>query len=218
MSTKIYDGLIATTTNPFTVRKKIDAVLEPIFYERFTKVIEQAMEARAARTLSWAELSHDFLGTATGRAAELIKQTIPDNRWECKRALVVIIDELFKSPTHNFSSLDFGYEYSILENRSNGMNRPRPRPLVLVFSEAKNALIKAAMDAGVVAEYGYWNNSDEPDESEVSAEEWAARKRAWGPVAKGSDGFLIRNPNFHRLGELTYQAAAKARREALGKK
>jgi hypothetical protein len=67
--------------------------------------------------------------------------------------------------------------------------------LVLVFSErAGDEYRQALIDAGVVTEYGYWDNTDGPEG--MSAADWAAREKAWGALnVPSEDGLKIQMPS-----------------------
>lgn len=185
MSTKIYDGLLATSRDPFVVRRRIKEVLEPLFYDKFNAAWTLALEGQK-RGETWGQ-TFGWIPEAVGSASSLI----PNTEYEVASQLYSMVEKLYSVPTHTFTFLDFGYEVCLLENGRGGLEPP----LVLVFSEhGGRDYRKALIDAGVVVEYGYWNNSDEPDD--VSPEEWSEREKAWSKLdVPRSDGLFMQMPS-----------------------
>lgn len=189
MSTKIYDGLIATDLNPFAVHRKIRDVLEPLFHARFAAAVAQAQEHAdepydlAFPTVRWR--SERYQSLAAKKIDARATYQLCDDLYE-------LIVKLQDDPTHTFTDLDFGY-HAVLVPNGNGILIHNP--LVLVFSEAAGKDYRQALiDAGVVEEYGYWDNSDAP--KRLSAAEWEQRETAWDLLDVPSrDGLNITMPS-----------------------
>ncbi len=160
MSTKIYDGLVAVDANVFTVATRIREILAPAFIARFGEIFEELQDLPEGAT--W----DDSNGMFTGK--EVISGHSLDFRLYKK------IEELDKSKVWTFSDADIMYQVTILPNMAGG------NPLVMVFGNESREYIKMIIDAGIVKEYGYWDNSDYPDD--VTDEEWAVRKKAWSGI------------------------------------
>lgn len=186
MSTKIYDGLIAMDRNPFRVQSRIKNVLEPIFLAKFDAATDVAM-SNAGK--NWDDV-FPMLFPRRHPARDRWQKPIPTDAFEVREDLYRLITDLYKSPSHTFSDLDFGYEVFLMPN-GRGIAH---RPLVLVFSEqAGNEYREALINAQVVEDYGYWNNTDEPED--VDPQEWAERKQAWSKLEiPASDGLVIGMP------------------------
>lgn len=179
MSTKIYNGLRATDKNPFTVQRRIKEVLEPLFFAKFDEALKKAVSETGR---PWETVFEMFPGTKP--------EPIPEGRFMIADTLYGLIESLYKSTSHTFSPLDFGYEAVLLPN---GLGIAR-EPLVLVFAEhGGEEYRKALVDAGVVEQYGYWDNSDRP--KSVNADEWVERRKAWDKLeTPRKDGMFIMMP------------------------
>lgn len=184
MSTKIYTGQIGVHLNAFVVCKGIRDVIEPLFKQKYFNAIDTA---KANEGKTWTEV-FDLIGT--GRLAEKWSYPIKYSLFDTPRDVYRLIEELRTFPTHTFSFLDFGYSVSVLANGRGPFPSSNP-PLVLVFSErAGDEYRQALEDANVVREYGYWNNTDQPDY--VTDAEWEERKKAWDFLSVPADeGFTI---------------------------
>jgi hypothetical protein len=170
MSTKIYGGMIATTQNPFTLQKAIKETVEPIFHARFKEAVDIAVKHRGE---PWKDVFPD-VNWRSARYEELTEEAIPESTMDITDKVYSLIKALQEDPWHTFSDLDFAYEVIILPN-GRGLEYP---PLVLLFSErAGDEYRNALIDAGVVKEYHYQNQSDQPEE--ISEEEWDERRKAW---------------------------------------
>lgn len=187
MSTKIYDGLIAADRNPFRVQARIKEALEPLFIARFTKAREAAENQRGK---PWDEAFPGLFPRTAPQHARW-QAPIPDRAFNVAEQLYQLIDDLYQTPTHTFTELDFGYEAALIPN-GRGISFS---PLVLVFSERGGGdYRRALLEAGVVYEYGYWNNTDQPDE--VTDQQWREREKAWDKLnAPRGDGLFIFQPS-----------------------
>ena len=187
MSTKIYDGLIAMDRNPFRVQSRIKNVLEPIFLAKFDAATDVAM-SNAGK--NWSDV-FPALFPMSDPKRERWNKPIPASRFEMADQLYSLIVDLYEGITRTFSDLDFGYEVILLPN-GRGIAH---RPLVLVFSErAGDEYREALIGANVVEDYGYWNNTDEPDDMDM--QEWEQRRRAWDKLdTPRVDGLTIAMPS-----------------------
>lgn len=182
MSTKIYNGLRATDTNPFRVQKRVRAVIEPLFQARFTAAVAKAKE----------NIGHEW-GDVFSMGREGIEGVIPDQAYRISEKLYDLVERLRNSPVHTFSDLDFGYEVVVLPN-GHGITQ---KPLLLVFAErGGDEYRQALIAAGVVTEYGYWDNTDKP--SDLHPSEWSSRRKAWSKLnVPREDGLFI--PQLSRM-------------------
>ena len=196
MSTKIYDGLRAVDRNPFTVQRRIKEVIEPMFQKRFDQAYKVA-DANKGKT--WSEAFGPIF-SPNGPSSEWDSKVIPGFSYEVANQLYELVEALYESAYRTFTVLDFGYEAIILPN---GLSI-RERPLVLVFSERAGGQYRDALiEAGVVTEYGYWNNTDQPDG--MSDDDWDERRRAWDKFEVPSeDGLTIQQASKMNV---TYKAA-----------
>lgn len=168
MSTKIYDGLISTETNVWETVKRIRGVIEPMFVQRFDAAVKLAEEHDGE---SWKEVFSLYM---TGKLTEKWDKPIKYSLWDTPQEVYDLIRELQKCPLRTFSELDFGYDIVLLEN---GLGKTLP-PLVLCFSERAGVEYRDALKAeGIVEEYGYWDNTDRPDD--LSKYDWNKRRKAW---------------------------------------
>jgi len=187
MSTKIYDGLIATRRNAFKVQRDIKAVIEPIFFDKFDQA---AAALDGAEGNTWAETIKDVLWSKPHYGEFGYKPVGKPTSYGTRSDLYELIVLLKNDPFHTFTELDFGYDVVLLPN-GEGLEW---NPLVLLFSERSgDEYRKALISAGVVREYGYWNNTDSQDG--VSDDEWRRRERAWSKLnVPADDGLSFRMP------------------------
>lgn len=181
MSTKIYNGMIAADSNPFVIRKRINEIVEPIFFAEFDKLSGIVENARANGE-TWLQAL-----TLPNRSFESWDREI--ERFP-KPHLYRLIKELKDYPVMNFSPADISYSVHLLEN-GNGL---RAKPLVLLFCENLGGTMRdALLDAGVVNEYEYWDNTDRP--SSLTVSQWRTRKKAWSLLdVPATDGLAISMP------------------------
>jgi hypothetical protein len=174
MSITIYYGLRATASDPFEVGRQIRAVLEPVFHAKFKEAFEKAKENKGS---TWSEIF--FIENDS---------VIPEHSIDLR--LYRIVTKLHRNAKHTFSDLDFAYDVMLYKNAAGG------NPLVLIFGENSREYRELLIAAGVVDDYGYWDNSDEDED--VSTEEWETRKLAWSDFADihtGSDSLMIVIPD-----------------------
>lgn len=163
MSTTIYDGMIAVDADPFTAARRIREVLEPRFFKAFLEIRASLHALPAGST--WAD---------SGRFDD-------DRIIEPRRIDVDLhgkIMDLHRSTEWTFTTADIGYDVTLLPNGAGG------EPLVLVFGEQARLYAQDLRGAGVTREYGYWDNSDRPED--VTAAQWKVRRQAWSGVFDAS--------------------------------
>lgn len=155
MSIKIHNGLRATVSDPFLLGTKIREVLEPEFHKSFRSFYTKAKTAPEGST--WDSVF--YCGD---------ESVIPNHSVD--HFLYKIVKSLHESTCHTFTDLDIGYNVTMMPNSAGVM------PLVLVFGENQRHYTELLIEAGVVEEYGYWDNADEED---LTKEEFEERKQAW---------------------------------------
>lgn len=178
MSTKIYNGLRTRHANVFASAKLIRETIEPMFHQAFNDAL---IIARANPDKTWGDVFDLPRGTT------LSKEKIGNS--ELIHKLYNTVRELRESPIVNFSMLDFGYTVLLLPNAA-GDNA-----LALLFGERLGDAMRDSLKSkGVVEEYGYWNNTDAPDD--VSETDWEERELAWSKLdVPSEDGLLIEMPS-----------------------
>lgn len=163
MSIKIYDGLRAAIKEPFELAEQIQNVLDPVFLEYFKSAyIEAKSSLESDPASTWESIFH------TGGTKEIDKYSIDFDLYQ-------IVENLQKSDRFTYSKLDFGYELTLHSNATGG------NPLVLIFGTKSREYAELLINAGVLEEYGYWNNTDMAEG--VSLEEWEEREIAWSKFA-----------------------------------
>lgn len=174
MSLTIYDGLRATTSDPFEVARQIRSILEPEFHSKFKDAYEKAKLNKGKK---WSEVFF------------IEKDSVISDRM-IDFELYRIVKKLHRNARHTFSDLDFAYDVLLYKNAAGG------NPLILVFGENARHYRELLISAGVVEDYGYWDNSDEDED--VSPEEWETRKIAWSDfadISTGSNSLMIPIPD-----------------------
>lgn len=170
MSTKIFGGMRSLTMSPFDVLDGVRRVVDPLWHARFAASMAR-LEEHVGKP--WSEAEKGILWSGK-RYAEFGAKTVAESVWTRADDLFELIQLLDTDPTHTFSDLDFNYKVGVLPN---GLGREHT-PLVLLFSErAGHEYREALAEAGVVEEYGYWNNVDRPDD--ITKAEWKVREKAW---------------------------------------
>ena len=101
--------------------------------------------------------------------AEPIREQVQTKRPKYLLDVLDKIDELDSTKQRTFDPLDVKYQVVLL---------PGPdRPLLNVFGEHTEPYIDALIESGV-EDYGYWNNSDPPEE--LTQAQWDKRRDDWG--------------------------------------
>lgn len=158
MSTKLYSGLRAHTPDPLALAQTIRQRLAPIAREA-----EQVQYGEDLTTV-WDLALTGNLDTAT----------IPTDARVTTAARLHRInqDRADSSPGRNNGPLD--WEVTIL---------PHDETSLLLLVHAANPQYYAELlESEEITEYGYWDNSDQPEG--VTDEEWATRRRDWKEVLK----------------------------------
>lgn len=228
MSTKIYNGLLATSDNPFEVMKQIKSVVEPIFVSKFVQsfhTLEELEKSDPKRYHSEVKFcaGEEFanrgvrlsgltlyalmkqvrqnqkvqVSTAYGRIVERLEDVLPgldapDPHGLTGAELYAMLTKLFHSPEHDFLGKDIFYDCVVLQAESG-------RILVLFYAQDQD-YYEALTASGVVVPYGYWNNSDEPEE--VTQEEWEQRKNDWLVLdtdTPADTGLTFSQPTIYKL-------------------
>lgn len=183
MSTKIYDGLIANTKDPFEAARQIREVLDVIYAEKLVELYE-IVEKHRKDGSTYAELNKEILILDYESFEEPSKTIISSDLTTVK-----IVEKLKSCQQRTMCNYDIGYNVTFIENGNKGENL-----LVLIYS-AYNGYMEEILKSGVVSEYGYWNNTDEPDD--VTEEEWEIRKKAWDKLdIPADDGVSFGNPSY----------------------
>lgn len=163
MSVKIYDGMIAVDKDPFVAAQNIRKVIEPIFFEKFKVIYDAYKELESGS--KWNDLPRYFDND------ELLPKIGLDVYIHRKMA------ELDRSAQWTFSDADIFYNVTLVPN-----SIPDGNPLLMLFSDKSNDYVPALIKSGVVQEFGYWDNSEEPEG--VTEEEWVERKNSWGALVE----------------------------------
>lgn len=177
MSYAFYDGLRAVEEDPFKVALLVRRTLNPIFFKRLENI-----EARVIELGPEADLQEEFL------LPKPLKHTL-----SAQRTAHDIVEVMKQTSDGFMPGWDIGYDVELLPSATGGA------PLAFVLSGNKREYIKALIEANVFVEYGYWDNADEDDE--VTVEEWAERKAAWGLLLTEDDrgpesiGLSVRHPS-----------------------
>ena len=174
MSTKIYNGYRAKKFDTFEVADAIRAVVEPMFHESYVSAYETATKNVGK---NWDQV---FPALFPRTKIEPWQVPIPASPWARADMLYELIVALKNVATRTFSDLDFAYDISLLPNRGDSK-----KPLVMVFGQKDLEYGEALVKAGVVTDYGYWDNTDWPDG--MTSRQWAERKRAWGVLLGSPD-------------------------------
>lgn len=182
MSTKIYDGLQATYSDPFALATQVRKTLQPLFIAEYKRAVAHA---RAHLGESWNDVFQLYALRKDERWLEPIVNgafRLPERVWD-------MVIALQKSAEHTLVEWDFGYEVALLPDSRPGVDMP----LMLVFSE-RDIYRSALLEAGVAVDYGYWNNTDGPED--VTAEEWEGREKAWDDLdVPAEQGLFIFQPS-----------------------
>lgn len=179
MSITIHNGFISSEADLFETSKKIRTVVEPLFQQKFELALTEIKES--SDDAHWHD--HGFKSTDSIWGEERSRY----KEMKAERRLYEEIIVLQRAAEHTFSDKDFAYDILLIPN-----GNPRSHPLVLIYSEYKYYQT-ALLDAGVISDYGYWDNSDaDPD---VTPQKWARRKQAWsglfGDLSPSQVGLLI---------------------------
>jgi hypothetical protein len=181
VSTTIYGGLIATDNNVFTVAKAIRELIEPVYYEKYAAHYDVIKASDLSVAAYLRENPRNNINGFINVEELITKAGISDDKIALYRVdsdLWNVMDALDKESTHTFSDADIFYHVSLMENLTGG------NPLVMVFGTDNEEYTKILTDHGIVAEYGYWDNTD-PEEG-ISDDEWEQRKKAWGVLIEGA--------------------------------
>ena len=178
MSIKIYDGLIAAdpTDDIFSLIQKIRPVVTAHFRELSLGVIARM----------YAELAED---------PETRKEVHPN------RYLLSIADQRWQKQqrdldprTRDHDPLRCQIVFGAVPDAENGH-----KLLLNIFAEDPGYR-QALIDAGIVTDYGYWNNADQPED--LSADQWRQRREDWMHVLEAGDGSYTHLPSWDLPGTI----------------
>lgn len=182
MSTKIYYGMLIRETTIEEVKEKIESLKE--------KYIEK-VKGRYIRSLS----NHYYL-ILDGHEGSVENSVFSELQKEIKKAREQL-EKGYRSP-------DFDFEVIITLKEMNG------NVYGSIFSENNSITEELYKDLNI-EEYGYWNNTDEPEG--VTATAWEIRKNTWDKLLNGAYSFskagfedvkIVDNEDLFNL-ELTYE-------------
>lgn len=154
MSITIYDGMRSDAGSAFDVALQARAVLEPLFFSKAKNLIE-ILESRGGDTPEDVFDLRESLGKT----------------YDAEHAVFAAVEHLKRATNHTFSRADIGYELMLLPSYSDDS------VLALIYSEDKSYR-EALINSGLFRDFGYWDNSDAPEEETV--ESWRARRHIWG--------------------------------------
>lgn len=185
MSTKIYGGMVSSAEdNIFALRRAVDEVLVPLYQKNIQGVARSMRDKRNSDPESpW----HELLGLDE----RFVTPYVMGNGRLSAGSLHKIFAAEFMAEAPSFFAVDNPfYEVVLMENSLGG----GALPLALLFCaphSMRDSYREALIEAGVMEDFSYWDNSDAPEE--VSGEEWLSRKKAWSKISvPAKDGFSFR--------------------------
>jgi len=158
MSITIYDGMRSESGSAFEVARQARSVLEPLFFAKAKNLVE-VLESRGGDSPEDVFSLKEPLGKT----------------YDAEHAVFAAIEQLKRSTVHTLSRADIGYELTLIPSYSDDS------VLALIQSEDKS-YGEALLKSGVFQDFGYWDNSDVPEEE--TAETWEERRRVWGWLTK----------------------------------
>ena len=178
MSTKIYNGLIATdpTDDVFSLIQKIRPVVTAHFRELSLGVI--------ART--YAELAEDPETREEVHPNRYLWR-IADQRWQKQQRDL-------DPHTRNHDPLRCQIVFGAVPDAEGGH-----KLLLNIFAE-DSGYRQVLIDAGIVADYGYWDNVDQPED--LSADQWNQRREDWMRIVEAGDGSYAHLPSWDLPGTI----------------
>lgn len=170
MSIKIYNGLIAAdpTDDIFSLIQKIRPVVTAHFRELSLEVI--------ART--YAELAEDPKVREEVHPNRYLRP-IADQRWYKQQRDL-------DPHARNHDPLRCQIVFGAVPDAEGGH-----KLLLNIFAEDPGYR-QVLVDAGIVADYGYWDNVDQPED--LSADQWSQRREDWMHIVEAGDGSYAHLP------------------------
>lgn len=166
MSTKIYNGLKLNISNINELKKELvefnTKTLMPFYKKEYSKMIAALLTGKVDSARYKNKDNIDF------------KISIEETYHEIYKDVRDRTKEVLKTNRRDVE-IDFDFNIVILpiENKT----------LAIVYSE-QNSFVELFKGLPFVEEYGYWDNSDKPDE--ISEEDWQTRNKDWNEVFKDS--------------------------------
>lgn len=172
MSIKIYDGLIAAdpTDDIFSLIQKIRPVVTAHFRELSLGVIARM----------YAELAEDPEAREEIHPNRYLRP-IADQRWQKQQR---DLDPHMRNHDPLRCQIVFGAVPDVKGGH---------KLLLNIFAEDPGYR-QVLIDAGIVADYGYWNNVDQPED--LSADQWNQRREDWMHIVETGDGSYAHLPSW----------------------
>lgn len=174
MSTKLYDGvrlavgpgikdLLALQAD---LRKTMSPVLQAEYAKLCNRAAAYAAMARFGQTPSneWTDWSQ-FKNLDPGKFAIHVDHALRDAIANAESARTILNADM---------DLSLSFRLAVL---------PAYRKTLAVPFTENQALSQAFLNHPAVSEYGYWDNTDRPED--LSRKQWDARKRAWNQALPG---------------------------------
>lgn len=188
MSTKIYNGLRIKYMSmqeliPFS--KELRVQLEPIAKEEFLKSYTKMLEAAIVFIQTGVQIDsciHNYNGLSA-----LENPTFKDINRVIDKEIRQFIKANKSATTISESASEFDFDTSICVF-------PLSRKILAVPIYNNERLMKALLENENITAYGYWNNTDKPNN--VSNKEWNTRKKDWDKALPGigvlrENGFIF---------------------------
>lgn len=190
MSTKIYNGIILenarTTQELWQFWDMVRKELIPIAEAEYKKVFFQSIVAMALYLNGYECTRVDL------PFSEYTGKTRSDLMWFIRKSLYNTMkkNRIAESALDYNPSLDFEVEVGIYPTKS--------KVLAIPFIN-NDALFKKFYELPGIKDYGYWNNTDKPED--VTARQWTQRKKDWDSVLKGIGIPRENGPTMHIVSE-----------------
>lgn len=179
MSTKIYNGYRIDTGDIFAFTGRLRAKLNPVRDRLDARLIAEKMTTSIDNRLFGITPKDDETtgDTTSSRADEA--EVIAHHRrtpvaTEARDATIALMLGQSKLRREG-KTADFDYNPNRFE-LTIARDQPTGDLLAITYCE-QDELAEAFRGLDEVSEYGYWNNTDQPDD--VTDEEWEARRQAW---------------------------------------
>lgn len=173
MSTKIYDGMIFESDNLtkfYNIIEKIDTEAKIIKDDLIIKLIAKKYQYYFDNKITKEEIIRDFHKIPIKEVNYFL-----DNKYPLLYNLRDLINYRCKNVLHSMER-DVDYDLDLVINFA-----PVNKNILIYpyyeYSEYGEVLLK------YFSKYGYWNNSDKPDN--ISSKDWNTRRKRWDKVIDG---------------------------------